>query len=97
MTARSWRAIQNIGGMANCTILPPLISGQGPLAFDSGPGNALIDWAAEQASAGRDHYDRGGALAASGRVNEEWLQAMLAEPYFARVPPKSTGVCNSDN
>ena len=58
-------------------------------AYDTGPGNALID-AAALAVTGAP-YDRGGALAASGTVRPELLDRLLVEPYYARTPPKSTG------
>jgi anhydro-N-acetylmuramic acid kinase len=80
------RVVANIGGIANVTDLAP---GRPVRGFDTGPGNALLDfWAAEHL--GR-RYDAGGAWAASGRVVEPMLAAMLREPYFAAPPPKSTG------
>jgi anhydro-N-acetylmuramic acid kinase len=60
-------------------------------AFDTGPGNALIDAAVEIATAGRLTYDRDGALAAQGTVDEALLAELLAHPYFAQEPPKSSG------
>jgi anhydro-N-acetylmuramic acid kinase len=80
------RAIVNIGGIANITYLSK--SGE-VLGFDSGPGNMLIDsWI--QLKLGKD-YDADGAWAASGVVLDSLLANMLAEPYFAMPPPKSTG------
>ena len=61
------------------------------IAFDPGPGNALLDRAARWASEGRERYDRDGARAARGRVQRELLEEWLADPYFERAPPKSTG------
>jgi len=80
------RAILNIGGIANLTLLP--ISG--PVrGFDTGPGNGLMDaWCLRQRG---ERYDRGGAFAASGRVDPQLLSRLLAEPWFALPPPKSTG------
>ncbi|MCY3719189.1 MAG: anhydro-N-acetylmuramic acid kinase [Anaerolineaceae bacterium] len=87
-----WRAVQNIGGIANVTFLPPLNDGESePLAFDTGPGNSLLDCAVNILSDGRRHYDRHGLLARAGEVEEAWLKMRLAHPYFNRVPPKSTG------
>lgn len=87
-----WRAIQNIGGMGNVTFLPPLDNtATAPIAFDTGPGNALLDIAVSQLTDGRLNYDRDGELAEQGRVNEEWLDALLAHPYYARDYPKTTG------
>lgn len=80
------RAIVNIGGMANVSLLSP---GQAILGFDTGPGNVLLDhWCAAHTGA---PFDRGGAWAASGRVLPGVLDAMLTEAYFDRPAPKSTG------
>jgi anhydro-N-acetylmuramic acid kinase len=89
--AGGWRAVQNIGGIANVTLLPPLDQPTDPLAFDTGPGNALIDWAASQATGGRLLYDVDGQLAAAGTVDQALLATWLADPYFDQPPPKSTG------
>jgi len=87
-----WRAIQNIGGMGNVTFLPPLSDNASmPVAFDTGPGNALLDAAMSDISGGTTHYDRDGELARQGRVNEEWLESLLQHPFYARGYPKSTG------
>lgn len=80
------RAVLNLGGISNLTLLRPA---QPVLAFDVGPANTLCD-ALARASTGAD-YDRDGTLAAGGRVDRELLQALLADPWFARPPPKSTG------
>jgi anhydro-N-acetylmuramic acid kinase len=82
------RAILNIGGMANLTLLPAGAGGV-VLGFDTGPGNVLMDaWAAKHLG---EPLDRGGAWARSGAVDEVLLGAMLDDPYFRRPPPKSTG------
>lgn len=86
-----WRAVQNIGGIGNVTFLPPRASDQMPLAFDTGPGNALIDWAAQQATGGQLPYDQDGRLAQQGQVSYTLLESWLALPYFEQRPPKSTG------
>ncbi len=87
-----WRAVQNIGGMGNVTFLPPLAdSSSQPIAFDTGPGNALLDIAVAELTAGDLQYDRDGALAARGIVNEDWLDELLRHPYYARGYPKTTG------
>jgi anhydro-N-acetylmuramic acid kinase len=85
------RVLQNIGGIANLTWVPPRGSSEPLLAFDSGPGNALMNVAVEIASNGSEHFDREGARAARGRVDEAVLKELLAHPYFHREPPKSTG------
>jgi anhydro-N-acetylmuramic acid kinase len=89
--ANQRRVLLNIGGIANLTWLPPTGTAAPLLAFDTGPGNALINAAVEWASGGQESYDRDGVRAARGRVNESVLQELLAQPYFAQQPPKSTG------
>jgi anhydro-N-acetylmuramic acid kinase len=80
------RVVINIGGIANLTDLPVSRDVRG---FDTGPGNVLLDlWHARHHDAA---YDRGGAWARSGRVDDALLTVFLAEPFFARTPPKSTG------
>ncbi|HEX8361513.1 MAG TPA: anhydro-N-acetylmuramic acid kinase, partial [Longimicrobium sp.] len=85
------RALQNIGGIGNVTRVPPRGSGETVFAFDTGPGNALMDAAVEIATGGRLKYDRGGQLAARGKVDEALLADLLRHPFFAAEPPKSTG------
>ncbi|MFF8424060.1 anhydro-N-acetylmuramic acid kinase [Streptomyces sp. NPDC016566] len=74
----------NIGGIANLTA-------PDGTAFDTGPGCALLDAAVREYSGGRLAYDAGGALAARGRPDLPLLERLLAEPYYALVPPKTTG------
>ncbi|MBJ6985732.1 anhydro-N-acetylmuramic acid kinase [Luteimonas sp. MC1750] len=80
------RAVLNLGGIANLTLLPA----SGPVrGFDTGPANGLMDaWCLQHRG---EAYDRGGAFAASGRVDAPLLARLLAEPWFAEPPPKSTG------
>jgi anhydro-N-acetylmuramic acid kinase len=84
--SRRHRVIANLGGIANLTDLPR----KGPATgFDTGPGNILLDaWTRERF--GRD-FDQGGALASRGRPVASLLKALLADPFFRRSPPKSTG------
>lgn len=90
--ATGWRAVQNIGGIGNVTFLPPLGVEATPLAFDTGPGNALIDWAAVQATAGEWQYDRDGVLGARGQILDDLLAAWLvADAYLVAPPTKTTG------
>ena len=80
------RAIVNVGGIANLTWLSAEDS---PLGFDTGPGNVLMDaWIMKIRKA---PYDQKGSWAATGRMNETLLQQLLTHPYFALIPPKSTG------
>ncbi|MER5932527.1 anhydro-N-acetylmuramic acid kinase [Streptomyces sp. NPDC002054] len=81
-------AALNIGGIANLTVLPP--AGD-PVAFDTGPGNALLDAAVRELTDGRLDHDADGALAAAGTVHEPLLARLLAEPYYALPAPKTTG------
>jgi anhydro-N-acetylmuramic acid kinase len=85
------RALQNIGGIGNVTWVPPRGSAEASLAFDTGPGNALMDTAVEIATGGRMSFDRDGKLGAQGEVDETLLADLLRHPYFAAEPPKSTG------
>ncbi len=85
------RALQNLGGIGNVTRVPPRGSGEAVFAFDTGPGNALMDAAVELATGGRLSYDCDGRLAARGKVDEALLADLLRHPYFAAPPPKSTG------
>ena len=85
------RALQNIGGIGNVTFLPPLGSSNTVIAFDTGPGNMLIDYCATRASAGAQSFDRDGAMAARGRVSQPLLDELLAHPFLRLPPPKTTG------
>jgi anhydro-N-acetylmuramic acid kinase len=84
--ARESRAVLNLGGIANLTLLPP----EGPVrGFDTGPGNGLMDaWCLRERG---ERYDRGGAFAASGTVDTALLAQLMAEPWLYLPPPKSTG------
>jgi len=85
------RVALNIGGIANVTILPAGASPDGVLAFDTGPGNMILDALAARFTGGRQRFDRGGRMAARGRVNRPLLAQLLSDPYFRRRPPKSAG------
>ncbi|HEV2146940.1 MAG TPA: anhydro-N-acetylmuramic acid kinase [Longimicrobiaceae bacterium] len=87
----SARALQNVGGIGNVTWVPPRASEESAFAFDTGPGNALMDAAVELATGGRLSFDQDGRLAAQGTVDEALLEELLRHPYFAAEPPKSTG------
>ncbi|MGA2172017.1 MAG: anhydro-N-acetylmuramic acid kinase [Sedimentisphaerales bacterium] len=85
------RAVQNIGGIANVTYLPAGCQSDDIIAFDTGPGNMIIDGIISILSNGRRKFDRGGKLAAKGTVDKAILKDMLRHPFFGRRPPKSTG------
>ncbi|MEP7200695.1 MAG: anhydro-N-acetylmuramic acid kinase [Chloroflexota bacterium] len=86
-----YRAVQNIGGIANVTLLPPHCAPSDVSAFDSGPGNMVMDALVERMTDGRETFDRDGRIAASGHVDGAWLEELLDHPYFQRTPPKTTG------
>ncbi len=81
------RIALNLGGIANITYLPP--KSETVIAFDTGPGNMLIDAVVKKRFG--IPYDENGSLARMGEVDDTSLTEMLDEPYFALVPPKSTG------
>ncbi|MCX7939970.1 MAG: anhydro-N-acetylmuramic acid kinase, partial [Thermoflexales bacterium] len=85
------RTALNIGGIANFTYLPPLGSSDKPFAFDTGPGNVLIDDAVQRLTRGALAFDRDGAIAASAEPNQDLLNMLLQHPYFSARPPKTTG------
>ena len=80
------RAVLNLGGIANLTLLPA----RGPVrGFDTGPANALMDaWTLRHLA---EDFDRDGAFAARGRVDPALLERLLDDPWFGQPPPKSTG------
>jgi anhydro-N-acetylmuramic acid kinase len=85
------RAIQNLGGIANVTLLP---AGGGPddvIAFDTGPANMVMDELVRLATAGEMQYDRDGELSSSGEPDRALLAELLQHPYFQLAPPKTTG------
>jgi anhydro-N-acetylmuramic acid kinase len=87
--AGQWQLVLNLGGFANLTLLPPAESDAEVIGFDTGPANALLDaWHARHRG-GR--YDPDGAWATSGQVDDTLLERLLAEPFFHRLPPRSTG------
>ncbi len=85
------RALQNLGGMANVTWLPPSGRPEEIVGFDTGPGVALLDEAARRATGGEWDRDRDGALARKGTVDRDLLDRLLSDPFFQEAPPRSTG------
>jgi anhydro-N-acetylmuramic acid kinase len=84
------RVVLNIGGIANVTMLPAAASIDAVRAFDTGPGNCISDHLVRCHDPAGPGYDEGGKLASRGVVLDPLADAVLAHPYFARVPPKST-------
>ncbi|MGX1192111.1 anhydro-N-acetylmuramic acid kinase AnmK [Metabacillus sp. SLBN-84] len=83
------RLLQNIGGIGNVTVLPRGASLGDMVAFDTGPGNMIIDEVCRQLFG--VNYDKGGRIAKQGKVNEELLSYCMNHPYIMSAPPKSTG------
>lgn len=88
-----WRAVQNIGGIGNVTILPPLNCDDQTflLSFDTGPGNVILDEIMRIISDGELDYDEDGKYSSEGKVNEDLLKELLSMEYFSLKPPKTTG------
>ncbi len=88
---RRGRIALNLGGIANVTVIPAGARPEQVVAFDTGPGNMVIDATVARATRGRKHYDRFGRRAGRGKPIEPLLTKLLHHPYFKRPPPKSTG------
>jgi anhydro-N-acetylmuramic acid kinase len=82
------RVALNIGGIANITSIP---RGGDVVAFDTGPGNMVIDALVALHTGGRQRFDRGGRIAAQGSINRKLLDRLLADPYYKARPPKTSG------
>jgi anhydro-N-acetylmuramic acid kinase len=82
--------VQNLGGIGNVTYLP-YQDREAVLAFDTGPGNMLLDGVVSRLTEGKQTYDQGGLWASQGTVRPEYLAELLEDPYLKRFPPKSTG------
>lgn len=83
------RIVQNIGGIANLTYLPPNCTLDQVIAFDTGPGNMVTDGLVQETAGAQ--FDTGGYEAARGNVNQQLLTEMMAFPFIERNPPKTTG------
>jgi anhydro-N-acetylmuramic acid kinase len=86
---RYGRVVQNLGGIGNLTAIPPRAQPEDVIAFDTGPGNMVIDAVTEQLFG--KSYDRNGRLAARGEPLERVLRQVLRTPYFRQKPPKTAG------
>jgi len=85
------RAVQNIGGIANPTVIPSGATVDDVFAFDTGPGNMVIDAVTRHITRGKMTFDRDGKIASSGRVNQRLLDRLMEHPYITKQPPKTTG------
>ncbi len=85
------RVALNIGGIANLTVIPANAKPSDVFAFDTGPGNMLIDALVQHFTHNRQRYDKGARLAQRGNSNYPMLLSLLRDPYFDLRPPKSTG------
>jgi anhydro-N-acetylmuramic acid kinase len=88
---RKTRIIQNIGGIANLTFLKARGKVSDTIAFDTGPGNMVLDRIVFLATKGRLSYDKDGRLAAKGKISQPLLRELMKDPYLRRKPPKTTG------
>ena len=82
------RAFQNMGGIGNVTLVGRNFK---PVAFDTGPGNCLIDLAVSRITKNKMNHDPSGKWAAQGKINHALVRSMMKHPFFKRKPPKSTG------
>jgi anhydro-N-acetylmuramic acid kinase len=85
------RVALNIGGIANITVLPADADPDQVIAFDTGPGNMIVDQLVERLTGGSRRFDRDGTIANRGHVNRKLLDSLLAAAYFKARPPKTAG------
>lgn len=83
--------LQNIGGIGNLTVLPKGGALADTFAFDTGPGNMVMDQLTARITGGKLRFDAGGQLAAQGRVHPALLNWMMQDPYLKQKPPKTSG------
>ena len=88
---RMGRVALNIGGIANVTVIPAGAALENVFAFDTGPGNMVIDALVRRFTEGKQTLDRNAEMAAKGNLLPQLLQSMLREKYFSRRPPKTSG------
>ena len=88
---RIGRVALNIGGIANVSVIPAGASLEGVFAFDTGPGNMVIDALVRHFTGGRKGFDRNAEMAAKGKLLPRLLHMLLRDKYFSRLPPKTTG------
>jgi anhydro-N-acetylmuramic acid kinase len=88
---RRGRVALNIGGIANITAIPAAARPEDVVAFDTGPGNMVVDALVARHTAGRQRYDRDGRIASRGAVDRDLLRELLSDPYYRAAPPKTAG------
>jgi anhydro-N-acetylmuramic acid kinase len=88
---RIGRIALNIGGIANITVIPAAAKPEQVTAFDTGPGNMIIDALVSHKTNARQRYDRDGRIARANKIHPRMLEAMLSDPYLTLPPPKSAG------
>jgi anhydro-N-acetylmuramic acid kinase len=87
---RKNRVALNIGGIANITVLPRKMAA-GAVAFDTGPGNMVMDQLVAHSTSGKQSFDRNGRMASQGHPNRELLDRLLRAPWFHQKPPRTAG------
>jgi len=85
------RAALNIGGIANVTVIPAHAKPKDVFAFDTGPGNMIVDALVEAFTRGRSHYDKESGMAMRGRLLPNLLNELMEDPYLQKQPPKTAG------
>lgn len=85
------RVALNIGGIANVTVIPANARPEDVFAFDTGPGNMLVDAIIEHATRGKARYDRNAKIAMGGDIIPDLLASLMSEPYLRKTPPKTAG------
>jgi anhydro-N-acetylmuramic acid kinase len=85
------RVALNIGGIANVTVIPARAKPKEVFAFDTGPGNMIVDALVEQFTRGRSHYDKDSQMALRGRLLRKLLTDLMDDPYLQKQPPKTAG------
>jgi anhydro-N-acetylmuramic acid kinase len=88
---RRGRVALNIGGIANLTAIPPAAAPEQIIAFDTGPGNMVMDALAAEHTRGRQQYDKDGRIAAQGTVDTALLRELMRDKYYSAPPPKTAG------
>ena len=88
---KRFRVALNIGGIANITVLPPHAKPDQIIAFDTGPGNMVVDALVEKATRGKQRFDRDGRIAMKGKADRTVLDLLMKDQYYRAPPPKTAG------